>query len=77
MYVEYQMRNVLKMNITFRLLLGVGLWPTEESWPGISNLPDYHERLRKASKSLSTHIDPKSPLTSIKQAVPNLSSCGR
>ena len=66
-----------QLKITFRLLLGVGLWPTEQSWPGITNLPDYFERLRKASKSSPSHIDPKSPLTSIKQAVPNLSSCGR
>ena len=65
-----------QLKITFRLLLGVGLWPTEESWPGISKLPDFQERLKKASKSLSS-IDAKSPLTSIKQAVPNLSSCGR
>ena len=66
-----------QLKITFRLLLGVGLWPTEDSWPGITALPEYEIRIKKATKSLSSHIDPKSPLTSIKQAVPNLSSCGR
>ena len=66
-----------QLKITFRLLLGVGLWPTEDSWPGISKLPDYKKRFKKATKSPSSHIDPKSPLTSFKQAVPNLSSCGR
>ena len=66
-----------QLKITFRLLLGVGLWPTEDSWPGISKLPQYYKRRKKAAKCPSSHMDPKSPLTSIKHAVPNLSSCGR
>ena len=66
-----------QLKITFRLLLGVGLWPTEDSWPGVTKLPEYDKRIKEATKSSSSHVDPKSPLTSIKQAVPNLPSCGR
>ena len=66
-----------QLKIIFRLILGVGLWPTDHSWPGISTLPEYHKRRKKASKSTSSNTDQHSPLTSIKHAVPNLSSCGR